>query len=272
MTGLVRIAVVLVCAILTVVPVLAEAPGQSLRPQARPQAPEPIEEAQADPAGNVVRPRERNYSNRAGEPAASAGAVPPPDETSNKGFLGGIFSKKNNKVAGNAICGIPDLTGKVIGRVPGRIRGCGIDEAVLVESAAGVLLSPPAMVNCPTAKAIRDWVENGVKPAFGRRDTVVSLRVAAHYSCRTRNNRPGAKISEHGKGNAIDISAFNFDDGDSVTVLKGWGRGRRGRALKSAWKAACGPFGTVLGPRADRYHRDHFHMDTARYRSGTYCR
>jgi len=37
-------------------------------------------------------------------------------------------------------------------------------------------------------------------------------------------------------------------------------------------RAACGPFGTVLGPNADRFHQDHFHFDTARHRSGPYCR
>jgi len=30
--------------------------------------------------------------------------------------------------------------------------------------------------------------------------------------------------------------------------------------------------GTVLGPEANRFHRDHFHFDTAEYRSGPYCR
>jgi hypothetical protein len=28
----------------------------------------------------------------------------------------------------------------------------------------------------------------------------------------------------------------------------------------------------VLGPNANSFHRDHFHFDTARYRSGSYCR
>ncbi|MFC3117580.1 extensin family protein [Jhaorihella thermophila] len=58
-----------------------------------------------------------------------------------------------------------------------------------------------------------------------------------------------------------------------MTVAKGWKSSHRTRKmLQRAWKTACGPFGTVLGPNADRYHRDHFHLDTARYRSGPYCR
>jgi hypothetical protein len=42
--------------------------------------------------------------------------------------------------------------------------------------------------------------------------------------------------------------------------------------MRRMHRGACGPFGTVLGPEADRYHQDHFHFDTARYRSGSYCR
>jgi hypothetical protein len=37
-------------------------------------------------------------------------------------------------------------------------------------------------------------------------------------------------------------------------------------------KSACGPFGTVLGPDADKYHKDHFHFDVAKHGNGAYCR
>ena len=46
----------------------------------------------------------------------------------------------------------------------------------------------------------------------------------------------------------------------------------QGPLLKQMHKGACGTFGTVLGPNSDRYHRDHFHLDTARHRNGPYCR
>ncbi len=168
-----------------------------------------------------------------------------------------------------AVCGDVEIQGEEVGRVPGRIRACGIKDAVRVRSVSGVSLSQSALMNCQTAKALKKWVEKGVQPAFGRRDRVVGLKVAAHYACRTRNNRPGARISEHGKGNAIDISGFTLESGRTVTVLQGW-NGRD--PLRRIHKAACGPFGTVLGPRADRYHKDHFHLDTARHRGGPYCR
>ncbi|WP_299295171.1 extensin family protein [uncultured Tateyamaria sp.] len=170
------------------------------------------------------------------------------------------------------VCGDPELQGDVVGAVPGRIAGCGIAEAVRLKSVAGVTLSQPALMDCNTAKALKQWTENGAKPALRRVGGGLSeYRVAAHYACRTRNNQPGARISEHGKGRAIDISAFTMRDGTRLTVLNDW-NSRHGRALKSMHRAACGPFGTVLGPNADRFHRDHFHFDTARYRSGSYCR
>ncbi|MGR3527092.1 MAG: extensin family protein [Paracoccaceae bacterium] len=79
-------------------------------------------------------------------------------------------------------------------------------------------------------------------------------------------------MSEHGRGKAIDVSGYTLRDGTQITVLRDWGAGRNGRALREMHRAACGPFGTVLGPQADRFHLDHFHFDTARHRGGPYCR
>lgn len=172
-----------------------------------------------------------------------------------------------------AVCGDVAIQGVKVGSVPGKLRGCGIGDAVKIKSVSGIALSQQSLMDCTTAQALKRWIDRGVVPSVGRRGGgVVQLRVAAHYSCRTRNNRKGARISEHGKGRAIDISAFTLADGNEISVLKHWGRGRNGRILKKMHRAACGPFGTVLGPNSDRFHRDHFHFDTARHRGGSYCR
>ncbi|MGD1885418.1 MAG: extensin family protein [Paracoccaceae bacterium] len=180
---------------------------------------------------------------------------------------------KRRAVRRGSVCGDVDLQGEVVGAVPGRIRGCGIPDAIRLKSVAGVRLSQEALMDCRTAVALKTWVNNGAKPALqsigGGLDR---LRVAAHYSCRTRNNQPGAKISEHGKGRAIDISAFYLRDGTEVSVLTGWNARSTSRAMRQMHRAACGPFGTVLGPESDRFHRDHFHFDTAQHRGGAYCR
>lgn len=172
-----------------------------------------------------------------------------------------------------AICGDRAIRGETLAPIPGRIRGCGVERPVRVTSVDGVALVQPATMDCDTARALNTWVQQGVKPAVGRLGGgVASLKVVASYACRTRNNRPGGKISEHGKGRAVDVAAINLKNGIALTVLKGWNHPVQGRLLRRMHKAACGPFGTVLGPGSDGYHRDHFHFDTARYRSGPYCR
>lgn len=181
------------------------------------------------------------------------------------------LSRRNARRKGQ-VCGDPDLQGDEVGYVPGRIKGCGIKEAVRVRSVSGVTLSQASLMDCKTAKALKTWTDKSAKKSLrSSGGGLAEFHVAAHYACRTRNNQSGARISEHGKGHAIDISGFVLKDGSRLTVLKDWSS-RNGAALKSMHKGACGPFGTVLGPNADRFHRDHFHFDTARYRSGSYCR
>lgn len=172
-----------------------------------------------------------------------------------------------------SVCGVKTIKGKKLAPIPGRLRGCGVSDPVQITSVDGVVLSQASIMDCTTAKALNKWVKSGLKPTIGRLGGgVASLKVVAHYSCRTRNSRAGAKISEHGKGRAIDIAAINLKNGVSLTVLKGWRNKTQGKLLKSVHRSACGPFGTVLGPNADKHHQDHFHFDTARYRSGSYCR
>ncbi|MEO0829345.1 MAG: extensin family protein [Pseudomonadota bacterium] len=172
-----------------------------------------------------------------------------------------------------SVCGDPSIRGKSVQPVTGKIRGCGIAQPVQITAVDGVALSRGSLMDCTTAQALKTWVATGLRPAIGKRGGgVAGLKVAAHYSCRTRNNQPGARISEHGKGRAIDISAIVLKDGTEITVLEGWRSRKHSAILRSAHKAACGPFGTVLGPNADRFHQDHFHFDTARYGNGAYCR
>ena len=167
------------------------------------------------------------------------------------------------------VCGDPAIQGEAIGRVNGRGR-CGIDNAVRVRSVAGVALKPTATIDCRTAGALKRWVTTGALPATGGQ--AASLRVVSHYACRNRNSAASGRLSEHSFGKAIDIAGIGLKSGREITVLRGWNSSRDGTALRRMWQAACGPFGTVLGPNANRFHRDHFHFDTASYRSGSYCR
>ncbi len=141
-----------------------------------------------------------------------------------------------------------------------------------------VQLRPAAVLRCAMVTAVDDWVSGSISPLAARHlgSPVVALKVAASYSCRTRNGQPGAKLSEHGLANALDVSSFYLADGRQITVKRGWhGTSAERSFLRAVHASACRQFTTVLGPNADRFHHDHFHVDLARHgRKGTYrvCR
>jgi hypothetical protein len=136
----------------------------------------------------------------------------------------------------------------------------------------GVRLSQPAYVNCAVANGFRNWLQDVAQPAAraSHGSTIASVEVAASYACRPRNGRRGAKLSEHGLGNAIDVSAFKLSDGTELSVKSDY---YGSQFLKRVRQQACGIFKTVLGPGSDASHKDHFHFDLANRSSGqTYCR
>ncbi len=147
---------------------------------------------------------------------------------------------------------------------------CSVRDAWRIRAMAGVTFSQPAIVNCAVANGFRQWLAEVVQPAsavhFGAR--VSKVTIAASYACRPRNGRSGAKLSEHGFGNAIDVSGFTLADGRELVVENY----QPAAFFKSVRSAACGLFKTVLGPGSDASHRDHFHFDLAYRRSGkNYC-
>ena len=172
-----------------------------------------------------------------------------------------------------AVCGINSIKGQAISSFGRPGAGCGVADPVQITSVRGIALSNSATMDCGTAKALDRWIEKGLKPAVGTQGGgVKQIKVVAHYACRNRNNASSGRLSEHARGRALDIAGITLRDGTYVSVLKGWGSKAWSSMLKTMHKSACGPFGTVLGPNANAFHRDHFHFDTARYRSGTYCR
>ena len=141
---------------------------------------------------------------------------------------------------------------------------CGADDAVLLETItlpdrSKVAVSPPATLRCPMAQQVADWVRDDVAPTVTKFDSgLVALDNLASYECRSRNNVRAAKVSEHGRADALDVHDFKLADGREL-VLTDMNADKDWRdAIRSS---ACERFMTVLGPGSDGYHEEHVHLD-----------
>jgi hypothetical protein len=134
-----------------------------------------------------------------------------------------------------------------------------------------VEIKPAATLACPMVSALDRWITESMQPAAQRwfRQPVVEIKQISAYSCRGMNGQPGARISEHAFGNALDIASFTLADGRRITVKDGWrGSPQEQGFLRDIQGAACEQFNTVLAPGSNRFHYDHFHFDLMRRGSG----
>ena len=145
---------------------------------------------------------------------------------------------------------------------------------VTATAGGSVGLKPVSILQCGMIlsldRFVRDVVEPAALQAFGT--PIVELQILSSYSCRPMDSIRGARLSEHGRANAIDIGGFKLATGEMVTVLHGWrAGGAESTFLRNVHRGACRYFGTVLGPESDSYHQNHFHLDLMQRRSGHYC-
>ena len=133
--------------------------------------------------------------------------------------------------------------------------------AVRLDDGRLVPLQPAAVARCEMAVAATRWFREALAPAIaGQGGQLNVIRIAASYDCRPRNRIAGAKMSEHGRGNAVDVGGFELADGRIWLVEKGG----LPKPMRAAMKeSACSRFATVLGPGSDGYHEDHIHVDLA---------
>ncbi|GGC68132.1 extensin-like domain-containing protein [Chelatococcus reniformis] len=142
--------------------------------------------------------------------------------------------------------------------------GCGLPLGVRLSRLPGDLpLSVPAVMTCALAEAVEEWVATVVRPAargrLGAQPTKVL--VGPTYQCRTMNHQPGAKLSEHAFGNAMDVAGFEFDAHATFKVGFKSPRSEDGAFQAEIRSRACGLFDTVLGPGSDPFHSTHLHVD-----------
>jgi hypothetical protein len=134
-----------------------------------------------------------------------------------------------------------------------------------------VTVQPAATLACPIVSSLDTWFATGVQPAamkwFGA--PVAEIKQISAYSCRGMNGQPGAHISEHAFGNALDIAAFILSNGRRISVQDGWhGAPEEQGFLRDVQGSACQLFTTVLAPGSNVYHYNHIHVDLMRRASG----
>ena len=150
-------------------------------------------------------------------------------------------------------------------------NGCGIEDpvkiaAVLTKDGRRIAINPPATLRCTTAEAVAYWVRDDIAPiAAALGSPLAAVANFDSYECRGRNRIFGAMISEHGKGNAIDIRALTLANGKHYELTDA----QVDKAARERLKAsACARFTTVLGPESDGYHENHIHVDLAERHGG----
>ena len=132
-------------------------------------------------------------------------------------------------------------------------------DAVMLAGGTRVELKPAPVLRCPFAESLAGWLRDEAAPRADKLGAALrSVVTDDAFECRSRNRVAGAKLSEHGKGNAVDLRAFLLADGRTlgltdVRVAKDFRNELR--------ESACQRFTTVLGPGSDGYHEAHIHLD-----------
>lgn len=151
---------------------------------------------------------------------------------------------------------------------------CGAPQAVRYRKGPGkIRWSGKPKVSCPVALAMSRFetvVQEEAERHLGKR--VKSIRHMGTYNCREMAAYPGW-VSEHSYANAIDIRSFTLQGGKEITVLGNYGTPGAPETKAEHFLQAIARrtvdediFSVVLTPAFDRLHRNHFHLDMARYR------
>jgi hypothetical protein len=122
---------------------------------------------------------------------------------------------------------------------PIKEKDCGAPapiQLISIGSTPQVSLSPPPIVTCDLAAALSTWLDREVQPASRQLlgGPVIRLEVMSAYSCRNAYARITARLSEHGRANALDVAGFITERGDMADLKADWGETSRDIQFKIA--------------------------------------
>lgn len=155
-------------------------------------------------------------------------------------------------------------------RPPVQEGRCSIENPVLLSSlSSGIEVAPASLMACPVAESLARWMSEVVAPEAERQfqSAPTKLLIGTSYQCRDQRN--GAKLSEHALGNGVDVMGFEFAKRSPLLIASQSENSLEANFQSAIQKAACPIFNTVLGPGSDAAHGDHLHLDL-RERKGDY--
>jgi len=232
---------------------LAATPAQAYLTAGRVPLPMP-RPAEAPAAGQTQPPADGEKPAEPEKPAAEQRpAEPPPPSACRLALTDAIaIAPSVQDIKGPGACGGPDMV---------RL------EAVILPDRTRVPLMPGGTMRCSMASAVADWIRTDMAPLAASLGTrLVELDNFDSFDCRGRNRVVGAKMSEHGRANALDIRGLKLGNGQTIALTE---RGTPRELREKVLLSVCTRFSTVLGPGSDGYHEDHIHLDLAE-RRGNY--
>jgi hypothetical protein len=154
-------------------------------------------------------------------------------------------------IAGAGECGGPDIV---------------LLKRVLTKDHVSVEIAPAGTLRCEMAEAIVGWIrEDLVGQATESWVGPVGIETPDSFECRGQNRILGARLSEHGRANALDISAIRLKSGGLLQPTDSAASKDFRIAMRTS---VCALHDRPRSTGADGYHEDHIHFDLAERRSG----
>jgi len=151
---------------------------------------------------------------------------------------------------------------------PAAAGACRIDEAVQLQQLGSIEFPDRPVLACSFALRLGEWLKESAAPIViaQAKSPLDQLATGPGFECRGRNGDAAGKVSEHGFGNAVDITSFRLADRRVFQVKDAMAPSSPAyQTLKGLRGSACGYFTTVLGPGANAAHAEHFHLDLGKH-------
>lgn len=149
------------------------------------------------------------------------------------------------------------------------IENCPLSNVVRV-SETGVRFSSQFTIACPLlVRWIMFEYQQLVPLALSHLDSAIDqVDHLGTFACRNVYGRETGRRSQHATASAFDIAGFRLENGEDINILRDWDNPEaptKADFLRDVHEAACGYFGTVLGPDYNAPHANHFHVDNSRF-------